>query len=193
MGARSCPARQIHNRGLTVPERDLQALLDGWAAEPVPGWSSLHREQREFDHQSAAVGECPTAERTATRDDEIRGSGDRFGRHPGVERAGTGGEHTEQSHGQSPLAETRLEGVPEVVPVGDRSMLDLRRHRCPRIDDRGDCLPVLVQHLLAYLLHVPRCRCPTGKNVQDRPVISWQDAAVRRSGGVPLSPGTTGS
>jgi hypothetical protein len=27
---------------------------------------------------------------------------------------------------------------------------------------------VLVQHLLAYLLHVPRCRCPTGKNVQAR-------------------------
>jgi hypothetical protein len=56
---------------------------------------SLHREHREFDYQSPVVGQYPPAERAATRDDEIRRSGNRFGRYLRVERVGPGREQSE--------------------------------------------------------------------------------------------------
>ena len=148
---------------LPIPKRDPQTLLDGWVAKPVAGRSALNREHSEFDHQPATVGEGPPAERAATRDDEIRGLGNRIGLYLGVERVGSGGEHTEQPHSQSALAEKRFEWLPEAVSVGDRSTLDPRRHRRPRINHRSDRLTVLVQYPLAHLLHVSQDRVPIKK------------------------------
>lgn len=80
---RALPVRVVRGRS---PAADLQALLDGRVAKVVPSGAWLHREQRQFHHESLSVCERAPAQRAATRDDQIGGCGDGRSPYPGVKR-----------------------------------------------------------------------------------------------------------
>ena len=158
---RVLPVRVVFGRS---PAGDLQALLDGRVAKVVPPGTWLHREQRQFHHESLSVCERAPAQRAAARDDQIGGCGDRRSPYPGIKRVCACREQVQQRRVQSAVAKHRIQGLSNPVAVGDRPVVDGRRDGCPRLDNRGHRVAVLVQNAPANLSHVPQSRHATDKS-----------------------------
>ena len=77
---------------------------------------------------------------------------------------------------QSAVAQHRIQRPSNPVAVGDRPVVDGRRDGCPRLDNRGHRVAVLVQNPPANLSHVPQSRHATDKSGVQAGGLSTADA-----------------